>query len=58
VIIGQDADYSSDEGIDELTREEYMEELRLQKIRMIEVHKLDRHISILNPDSIQSIGKN
>ena len=58
MIIGQDADYSSDEGIDELTREEYMEELRLQKIRMIEVHKLDRHISILNPDSIQSIGKN
>jgi hypothetical protein len=29
VLIGQDADYSSDEGIDELSREEYMEELRL-----------------------------
>jgi hypothetical protein len=52
VIIGQDADYSSDEGLDEISREEYMEELRLQKIKMIEVHKLDRHISILNPDSI------
>lgn len=58
MIIGKDADYSSDEGLDELSREEYMEELRLQKIKMIEVHKLDRHISILNPDSILSVGRN
>ena len=50
IVIGKDDQYSSEEDVDELSHEEYLEEIRLQKIKQMEINRLDRHVSILDPE--------
>lgn len=54
IILGKDALYESDEEKDDLSHEEYLEEMRLQKIRQLEIDRFDRQLSIMNPDSFAS----
>lgn len=54
IILGKDAQYESDEENEKMSHEEFMEELRLQKIRQLELEKFDRQISVMNPDFIGS----
>ena len=51
IILGKDAQYESDEEKEDMSHEEYLEEMRLQKIRQLEIDRFDRQLSILNPDS-------
>lgn len=54
IILGKDAQYESDEENEKMSHEEFMEELRLQKIRQLELEKFDHQISVMNPDFIGS----